>query len=488
MARPSDHRDTAPYFVHEFALALSGNDEKRLRARFEAARQAYNALLHEALRRRQLLIESRGYANARKAQRGSKRTAAMKRLDEEFGFRKYDLHKWASIAIGRSWIGSHIDAQCVRAMSSRAFHAVRKYHFGRSRRPRPRGSSQFNTVSGTSNVQGIRYSNREVIWVDLRLPVLGAAEPSAAVRHVRLVRRAVKGRDRYFAQLVCAGLPTPRAPSAAGIVGIDPGTKHFGIAAQSGGHVVNIAAPLGPARRALARLQRAAARKRRLNNAENYRGKTMTRGRHTWRISRKHQRLLVRIQESYRKMRAHRATTHGQLTNAILKLESTIQVERTRYAAMQKVFGRTTKWTGPGLLVRRIAWRALTEGRTFEVLPTSLRLSQTCHGCGEVVRKPLRIRVHQCSCGVGPVQRDAYSAWLATFAIFDPDGSIWRLDADQAKRAWKGAGSHLAAALTPIGLAAFETWVRAQVASDVPDVSPTLGTERLAEKRARESE
>jgi hypothetical protein len=38
------------------------------------------------------------------------------------------------------------------------------------------------------------------------------------------------------------------------------------------------------------------------------------------------------------------------------------------------------------------------------------------------VKKPLSLRVHHCACGIGPVQRDLYSAFLAAFLdASDPD-------------------------------------------------------------------
>jgi hypothetical protein len=47
-------------------------------------------------------------------------------------------------------------------------------------------------------------------------------------------------------------------------------------------------------------------------------------------------------------------------------------------------------------------------------VPTSrTKLSQYCHGCGTSVKKLLSQRWHVCPCGIGPVQRDLYSAFLA---------------------------------------------------------------------------
>ncbi len=116
-------------------------------------------------------------------------------------------------------------------------------------------------------------------------------------------------------------------------------------------------------------------------------------------------------------------------------------------------------------------------------LPTTLRLSQVCHGCGGIEKKPLSLRVHECACGVGPVQRDVYSAWLACSAVADPDGSEWRLDANRAGTAWLGAESRLPAASSPISVQAFAAWAQQAASGGQQVVSLPAGaggTERFA--------
>jgi len=102
------------------------------------------------------------------------------------------------------------------------------------------------------------------------------------------------------------------------------------------------------------------------------------------------------------------------------------------------------------------------------VLPTSLRLSQTCL-CGIIARKLLAERVHRCDCGI-TVQRDVFSAYLARFsvAVDGPSGPSWRLDAAQAKTAWAGAESRFPAASSPVSVEAFVAWAREQSASGRP--------------------
>ena len=85
---------------------------------------------------------------------------------------------------------------------------------------------------------------------------------------------------------------------------------------------------------------------------------------------------------------------------------------------------------------------ASTGGTLREVPTRSTKLSQLCHGCGRFVPKPLSQRWHQCPCGVGPVQRDLYSAFLAAFLDpADPIPSCARYVVP-----WEGAEARLLAA------------------------------------------
>src|SRR5260221_2637783 len=82
-------------------------------------------------------------------------------------------------------------------------------------------------------------------------------------------------------------------------------------------------------------------------------------------------------------------------------------------------------------------------GPLHEVPPRSPKLSQYCHGCGMFAPKPLSQRWHQCPCGIGPVQRDLYSAFLA--AYLDPAADCIPSCA-QYVVPWEGAEARLRAA------------------------------------------
>ena len=81
--------------------------------------------------------------------------------------------------------------------------------------------------------------------------------------------------------------------------------------------------------------------------------------------------------------------------------------------------------------------------RLHEFPTRSTKLSQYCHGCRAYAKKPLNQRFHECACGIGPVQRDLYSAFLA--AYLDPPDYL--PSSAQYQWYWEGADLRLRAAL-----------------------------------------
>ncbi|GHO49726.1 hypothetical protein [Ktedonospora formicarum] len=150
-----------------------------------------------------------------------------------------------------------------------------------------------------------------------------------------------------------------------------------------------------------------------------------------------------------RKLAAHRKSLHGRTVHEVMALGSTIILEKISYKAWQKRFGTSVGLRAPGMFVaflRHTAvplWGLQARAALWWRVPTrTTALSQWCHGCGTKVKKPLSERWHQCECGVGPVQRDLYSAFLAS--SLDPADPIPSCARYQPY--WEGAEARLRAA------------------------------------------
>ncbi len=472
-------RASTPSFVCELPLVLVGADERRLRVRLDCARQIYNAVLGESLARLGLLRQSKAFQSARAMPKRSKeqqreRSAAFRALDVQFRLREYDLHAYAT-RLSHSWLGKHLDANTIQTIASRAYTAVRQYQLGAHGRPRFKGKGQFHSVEGKSNKQGIRWRGGAVVWGDLTLRArTNANDPVIAhalmcpIKRVRIVRRTLNGRHRFFVQLVCAGEPyqKPQNVVGEGVIGLDPGPRMFGLAGADWGAQIDLTTPMRQSRTQQRRIQRQIDRQRRANNPTNYLPDGRVRpGRKQWVISRNQRDNERRLKEAKRKEAAHRKSLHGQLATTLLRLGNDVRVERNSYRSFQKKYGKAVGQAAPATLVATLSRKAESAGASVTVIPTSLRLSQTCL-CGALARKPLSERVHRCDCGI-TVQRDVFSVFLARFclAVEGPSGPSWRLDAAQAKTAWAGAESRFPAASSPISVQAFAAWAREQSAS-----------------------
>jgi hypothetical protein len=115
-----------------------------------------------------------------------------------------------------------------------------------------------------------------------------------------------------------------------------------------------------------------------------------------------------------RRLAAQRKALHGKLAHDIVKMGNTIHLEKTSFKGWQKQYGRSIGLRAPGLFVAHLARRvAKTGGTLVEVSAYQTKLSHYGHQCQQYHKKPRSHRWHMCPCGLGPVQRDLYSAFPA---------------------------------------------------------------------------
>jgi putative transposase len=440
-------------FIVELPLRVMPTDEKRLLARLEAARQVYNACLGESLKRLALLRQSKAYQAAQKMPRGrtgrgatekqkrmaKARAGAFREANATVGFREYELHSWAK-QFNHCWIGEHLDINSIQKLATRAFKAVQQYGFGKRGRPRFKGRNQMDSVEGKTNKQGIRWREERVEWLDLKLEaVVDQNDPviahglAARVKYVRIVRRKIKGRNRFYVQLVCEGRPyqKPKNYLGEGDAGLDLGPSTIAAVAEQEAFLAQFCDELAPRQKEIRRLQRQIDRQRRANNLDCYdeKGRAIKGKRPTHKSARQ-RKTEAKLSELHRKQAAHRKSLHGQTANRVLRMGNVFKLEKLSYLAFQRQYGRSVGMRAPGMFVELLRRKAESAGAEVIEFPThTTRLSQVCHGCGTMKKKSLSERWHKCDCGV-EAQRDLYSAFLARCV---EDG---RLDVDRAKAAW----------------------------------------------------
>src|SRR5258708_17052061 len=438
-----------PTFLLELPLVADPAQAKRLRAHLEAGRQFYNALLSEGQRRRRQMRADPAWQAARAIPRSQKKEgrAAFSALRERYGFSEYGLHE-AARPLRRAWIAEHRDAVLAQTLATRAYRALNQVCLGKAKRVRFKSRSRgLSSIENKRNDTGLRFVLHQseegyqgvLIWKEDQVRALIDGDDPVVkyglarrIKYARLIRRPVsspnaQGADcqgyRYFVQLALAGTPyhKPKHTIGAETIGLDLGPSSIAIVPQQAEARLEIlGGPLIPDEHAIRRLQRKMDRQRRAANPEHYdeQGRANKRGKEgvRWKQSKDYQATRRRKATKERKLTAHRKSVHGRTVHEIVALGKTICTEKISYKGWQKRYGKSVGLRAPGMLIDHLRRTVASTGGTLIEVPTrATTLSQFCHGCGVQVKKPLAQRWHQCACGIGPIQRDLYSAFLAAY-------------------------------------------------------------------------
>jgi hypothetical protein len=414
--------------VATLRIGFSPSQRRKVGARFNAGTALYNAALREAFDRAAGMRDDPRWQKARSLDRNHpdrRRLFAEARTDA--GFDKTAMASFGSrLRVG--WLREGVAAQEAQALAERAFTAVEMWAYGSRGRPRfksmRRGVRSMSSKDRNGAIR-ITATGRHLQWgrafvaplaVDHDNPVhlhaLQAVE-QGRVLSVRIVRRVIKGRDYYDAQLVCDGRPAQRYPVSDGTVGLDLGPSTVAVVSDASAFLETFCADLDANQDEVRRLQRKLDRQHRRGSPDCFDSKGRHRvGRCGWQRSGQAWATAARLVEAHRRQAEHRRSLQGNLVNRVLGQGATVHVERLSKVAWQKRFGRQVGFRAPGLFETLLRRKAANAGGAVVLInPYRGRLSQTCV-CGAVVKKPLSQRVHTCGCGVRE-QRDVWSAFLA---------------------------------------------------------------------------
>jgi hypothetical protein len=441
-------RRTTPTFLLELPLVVHEGQAKRLRGHLEAGRQFYNAVLSAGQKRLRRMRADPAWQEARAipCTHKQERKASFAALREQYGFTEYAFHELAR-KLRVSFLADHLDAVLAQTLATRAYRALGRVCVGEARRARFKSKSRgLSSIENKRNDTGLRFVLQKpeegnaghLIWKEDHLPARIDWEDEVVayglrhrIKYARLVQRRASseraaGADqeayRYFVQLALEGIPLqkPNHPVGRDIIGADLGPSTIALVPRAGAASLEpLCEELAPNAEQIRRLQRRMERQRRAANPDNYdaKGRPKKQGKHRlrWKTSKSYEQTRRRKAAKERKLAAHRKSLHGCLVHAIVAVGNTIIIEKLSYTAWQKQYGRSVGLRAPGMFVAQLRRTVARTGGTLIEVPTrQAKLSQFCHGCGRHVKKPLSQRWHHCPCGVGPVQRDLYAAFLAS--------------------------------------------------------------------------
>ncbi len=455
--------DTTPSFITELPLKTTPVHESTILVRYDAGRQVLNACIREGQERLALIRQSKDFQEIQKLPKtidggqNKERTEAFKQLNKKHGFTDYDLQHYA-VGIRNSWIKEHIGVHIAQKIATRAFKAVQKKAFGIAKNVRFKGKNQFDSLEGKNNKTGLIFRNNTLYWSGLEIPCIVDMDNDLIsyglkhrVKYCRIVRRKINGRNRFYLQLILEGTPFQNPENMIGSeeIGLDIGVGTIGIVGDTKAELKQFCSKLIPDQKKKRKLQRKLDRSLRSNNPDNYNEngtvKKGKKGSKNWKKSNRYKTLNNELSETDRILAAYRKSLHGQDRNEILATGTRIKTEKIQYKNWQKIFGRTMQVRAPSMFMSSLKRKAENAGGYLFEFPTqTTKLSQICHICEKVVKKPLSQRWHIC-CSI-EMQRDLYSAFLAKCVDIETS----TLDITRAKLLWQGMEPILSDAISRV--------------------------------------
>ena len=341
----------------------------------------------------------------------------------------------------------HIDSNTAQKIASKVWQSIEDVLFTGSKAHFKKYGT-MTSVEGKSNKAGIRFRENEIHWNELILPVilrkndLFAQEVLSChkIKYCRIVKKAIRGKDAYYVQLVMEGIPPSKRVNSTGAfrhpdrsqgrVGMDIGMSTVAVASDKEVWIQPLAPKIPQLDKEKRRLLRKLDRSRRSTNPNNFNTDgTVKKGiKLTWERSNHYMKTLYELKELYRKQSAHLKAEHGKIANRILSCGDEVYVEKMNFRALakraketkinakgkfqrKKRFGKSIGSYAPAMLIAIIDRKLKYQQTEIHKVNThTFKASQYNHITDAYKKKKLHQR--WTTIGNHLVQRDLYSAFF----------------------------------------------------------------------------
>ena len=250
---------------------------------------------------------------------------------------------------------TNIDSTVAQKIATRLWTAYSDLFFDDGKFIHFKKYGTFNSIEGKSNLTGIHFfkDKQLVKWNKLELPViikgtdyeLEALEND--ISYCRIIRRYIRGKDKYYIQIVFKGIPPIKHKLGKGDVGIDIGTSTIAYVSENKVYLDELANKVQNIENEIAKLQRKQNRSRRTTNPSNFKAdgtiNKIDNKELVWIKSNHYIKNQKLLRELFRKQSAVRKLQHECLANEILEQGDNIYVEKMDFKGLQKRSKKTSK-------------------------------------------------------------------------------------------------------------------------------------------------
>jgi hypothetical protein len=385
----------------------------------------------------------------------------LKTLRQKYQLTEYASHEWVKPV--RKHFDNKVNSAVAQKIASRAWLTFSKKLFHQAKKVRFIRKGELDSFEGKTNATGWRYVDRHIVYKGLSTPLMIKDKDSYVVevikqleektpfsyrvttkgetkivnsfyhvKYVRIVRKEIRGKTRYFADLVLAGYPpVKKRKLGKGRVGLDIGTSTIAISSITKVALVNLAQQVKQTSQEIRLLQRKMDRSKRETNPQNFHEDgIIKKGKKTWVFSNRYRKLRSQLKELHRKQAAIRKVSHRTLANDVMTLGDTFYTETMNFKALQKRkketevsektgkhkrkkrFGKTLGHRAPAMFLSILEEKVKRYSGTFiKVNTQKFKASQYCHLRDDYVKKSISQRWHVVDEKIR-IQRDLYSAFL----------------------------------------------------------------------------
>lgn len=444
-------------FAMEFELIAGNQEINFLEKRFNTGSNIYNLCLAHCIKQLNKLKRDKEYRKSVNALKTVNRkfekknlpqdeikrlkeikiscTNKIKELEKEYQFTENDIQKYAKVP--REFIGKILNSVIVQKIASTAFDAVKKIRYRKAKKVKFKRKGEIS-LEGKNNRTGFIFDIKTMKLklgkkLSCNLKTIDERQRNCfknRIKFCRVLKRYIRGRKRYFLQIVFEGIPETDFRISKGEVGLDIGTSTVAVSSDDEVKLLKLSETEQEARK-IRMLQRSLDRKRRVANPGNYdeNGKIKKKSKE-WKLSKNYFRELNKLKEIYRKKKAKDNQYKNLLVKFILSQGDTVKIEKTPVNSWKsrskktavnksngkniskKRFGKSVNNNAPGTLKRKLSEKLSYFGKELvEINPFKTKASQFNHINQEFKKCSLEVRFKELIKGI-VVQRDLYSAFL----------------------------------------------------------------------------
>ena len=443
-------------FIVQFPLVVEKWQADILNKRFEIGRKIYNSLVSKTLKRYKEMIKTNEYKNLinslERDNNGNLKPNSkinkniFKQLNElrkKYKISEYNFH--TDVKPFQKYYKKHIDSFTAQKIGTNLWKSYEKFLFGNGKHIHFKKYYTFNSLEGKSNKSGIKFRNDKIEWNGLIIPVkidydnyYENEAMKSDIAYCRIVRKFIRGRYKFYVQIVFKGVPPVKINSETGEfkrtigdgdVGIDIGISTIAYCSKDELKILELANKVRDTSKQKRVLLRAMDRSKRATNTNNFnKDGTVKTGTKNWIFSNRYFKLKNKLKDIYRKESDIRKYQHECLANHIISLGNKIYVEKMNFNGLQKRsknteknekgkfkrkkrFGKSLGNRAPSMLLEIIDRKLKYFGKELIKINTySVKASQFDHT--SQTHKKISLNQRWKIIGNNKVQRDLYSSFL----------------------------------------------------------------------------